>query len=445
MNKLKKIIIILILFILIMVILIIKLKKNSDSYSIMYKEHLDVISKSGFSEVEDYTTYYTIKEIINNYILYMKQINGDQYIEKEKLNMSDKEISKALQDEGISAIKEILDKQYIEDMSINDQLIKENANKYKKNGDYSKDIIYDFEIEELERTYFDENISIIIVNSQLNNKELNIIIKLDKLEETYSIFLEDYIKKYNYNKDMNKDDININDSEIEKTEYNSYMRVDTSDKNIVSQYFSEYRMKMLNNTEKAYELLDEEYKKVKFGNYENFEKYVKDNKNQILYGSINKYQTYESNGIKEYVCIDNNGKYYIFNENNVINYDVILDTYTIDLPEFLEKYNSNSDDKKAGMNIQKIFDAINDSDFGYAYKKLDSTFKQNNFPTEELFEKYAKQYLLNTQVKYDNCEKNGEIYIYDVTLTKDNGDTLKKKFIVKLLEGTDYVFSLNIQ
>ena len=115
MNKLKKIIIILILFILIMVILIIKLKKNSDSYSIMYKEHLDVISKSGFSEVEDYTTYYTIKEIINNYILYMKQINGDQYIEKEKLNMSDKEISKALQDEGISAIKEILDKQYIED------------------------------------------------------------------------------------------------------------------------------------------------------------------------------------------------------------------------------------------------------------------------------------------------------------------------------------------
>ena len=54
-------------------------------------------------------------------------------------------------------------------------------------------------------------------------------------------------------------------------------------------------------------------------------------------------------------------------ESNITNYEVVLDTYTIDLPEFLEKYNKNSDEIKCGMNIQKLFDAINDEDYSYVY------------------------------------------------------------------------------
>ena len=39
-----------------------------------------------------------------------------------------------------------------------------------------------------------------------------------------------------------------------------------------------------------------------------------------------------------------------------------LDTYTIDLPEFVSKYNISSNEDKVLMNIQKVFDSINDKD-----------------------------------------------------------------------------------
>lgn len=447
MNKLKKVILILIVFILIIIMIILglknKIKKNDKK---IYDEYSNKTNtENGFSDVDDYTTYYTVKEAINNYLIYMKEINGDQYIDKEKINMTDDEINKALQDEGITAIKSILDKKYIEDMSINDSLIKSNQNRYKKNGNYNKDETYDLDIEEATKTYINENITLVLVKAKLNDIDINMLVKLDRLNNTYSIFLEDYIKKYNYSRDMKKEDVNIDGTIIEANDYNSHIKVDTSEMNIVSQYFSEYRMKMLNYTEKAYELLDENYKDEKFGNYENFKNYVVNNQNKILYASINKYQIYENEGVKEYVCIDNNGKYYIFNEKTVIDYNVILDTYTIDIPEFLKKYNGSSDEKKAGMNVQKIFDAINDGDYNYAYKKLDGTFKQNNFPTQDSFTKYAKQYFANSNLEYENCEKSGELYIYDITVNGDDSNTIQKNIIIKLLEGTDYVFSFNIK
>mgnify|MGYP000081844256 CR=1 FL=1 len=46
--------------------------------------------------------------------------------------------------------------------------------------------------------------------------------------------------------------------------------------------------------------------------------------------------------------------------------------------EFIEKYNSANEKTKVGLNIQKVFDAINNEDYEYVYNKLDNTFKQTN-------------------------------------------------------------------
>ena len=447
MKILKKVIIALCVVILIIMIIILGLKgqiKNNKEEADNKNGDNIAMKDAGFSDVDDYTTYYTVKEAINNYVTYIKEINGDQYIEREKLNMTDDEISKTLQDEGIVAIKNILDKQYIEDMSIDDNTIKSEQNKYKKIGNYNKNVTYDLNIEETRQMHINENITLVLVEAKLNDIDFNMLMKLDKLNNTYSIFLDDYIKKYDYNKEMGKEDVNIKGELIEANDYNSHIKVDVSETNIVSQYFSEYRMKMLENTEKAYELLDTDYKDKKFGTYENFKKYVESNKDKIMYASISKYQVLENDRGKEYVCIDNHGKYYIFNESKVTEYRAILDTYTSDIPEFLEKYNSSSGEEKAGMNIQKIFDAINDEDYNYAYNKLDDTFKQNNFSTEEEFEKYAKQYFSNNNLKYNDCEISGELYIYDITINEEAQDIDQRKVIVKLLDGTDFVMSFSI-
>lgn len=394
----------------------------------------------GFKLIDDYETYYRVKAIINNYIAYMKQVNGNQDIETGKLDMAEDEIRTTFQKQGINAIKEILDQQYIKEMSINDEAIKLEQDKYKQNND-----TYNLNIEEIFESDIAENIKIVLVNAKLNDKDLQMMIKLDKSNNTYSIFLGDYIEKYNYNQNMKKEDININTNTIEANSYNSKIKINATETYIVSQYFSEYRTKMINDTKKAYELLNEKYRQQKYGSYEKFEEYIKNNQENILYASIDKYQITEHDGAKEYVCVDTNGKYYIFMESNLTNYEVVLDTYTIDLPEFLEKYNKNSDEIKCGMNIQKLFDAINDGDYSYVYSKLDSTFKQNNFSNEEAFKRYAETYLKNKELKFEKCEKDGQIYIYNITLTEDNQNTETKNFIMKLLENTDFVFSFNVE
>lgn len=378
----------------------------------------------------------------------MKQINGDTYIETGKLNMTEEEIRTSLQKEGIISIKGILDKQYIEYLSYTDNMIMSEQNKYKQNGNYKKNIIYDLDIEDLVQTFIGEKLTIVLVDSKLNNKDFNMIIKLDSLNNTYSIFLEDYIKKYNYTKDMNKRDININTDSIEINDYNSHIKVNTSESYIISQYFSEYRMKMLNDTKDAYELLDTSYRKEKYGSYEEFKNYVDNNKDDIQYASINKYQVSEYNGVKEYICVDQNGKYYIFMEKDITDYNVVLDTYTIDLPDFTEKYNNNSNEIKCGMNIQKVFDAINDKDYNYVYNKLDDNFRSTNFSNKKSFKEYAEKYFANNQLVYESCKKSGDLYIYDVTVTEgteSNKNAVRKNFVMQLLEGTDFVMSFNIK
>lgn len=83
-----------------------------------------------------------------------------------------------------------------------------------------------------------------------------------------------------------------------------------------------------------------------------------------------KYKVNELEDYTQYVCIDNHGKYCIFRNRTSIDKDIILDTYTIDLPEFIEKYNKAKPEEKVGMNIERFVNAINDKDYKYGYGLL---------------------------------------------------------------------------
>ena len=151
----------------------------------------------------------------------------------------------------------------------------------------------------------------------------------------------------------------------------------------------------------------------------------------------------ENKNGKEYVCVDENGKYYIFMEEEVGKYSVVLDTYTIDLPEFIEKYNSANEKTKVGLNIQKVFDAINKEDNEYVYNKLDNTLKQTNFKTVQEFKNYVIQNFSGKQLKYGECQQQGSLYIFDITITEGTKQT-NKRVIMQLKDGTDFVMSFNV-
>lgn len=363
--------------------------------------------------------------------------------------MSEEDAKKEIQKEVMEAIEGVLDETYKRDYDNLQKHIVDYYDKYKIVGDYSKNVNYELKIEKLYRKILSEGTSLVLVQAKLNNENFNCVIKEDDTNKTYSIFLEDFMVQNNYNPNMSRNDIKIDYEEIKSNGYNRFVRVKATDEYIVSQYFSEYKMEMLNNPDSAYDILNEEYRKNKYDNVEQFKKYISDNQNRIKMAEIDKYQKTEREGKTEYVCIDKDERYYIFIQTSMKDYEVILDTYTVDLPEFLEKYNKASDEKKVGYNIQKIISAINDGDYKYVSSKLDETFRKNNFETIEKLQSYLEEKLYEVnEIEYTNAKKEGDIYIYQTKIKNKKDENAKEKnvnFIMKLEEGSNFVFSFSIE
>ena len=206
---------------------------------------------------------------------------------------------------------------------------------------------------------------------------------------------------------------------------------------------------MTYDIENSYNTLDNDYKN-----------YITKNFSTILASSIEKYKINEMENEKEYICIDQYGNYYIFKDNGVMNYTVKFDTYTINTEEFNNKYDNGSEQLKVGMNLEKVFQALNRKDYDYIYGKLDSTFKQNNFKTLEDFEKFAKENFNDiNKFEYGKFQEQSGVYIYEILISdaqekvtddkeenneQTSEDKIQKNFVVKLEDNREFKFAFNI-
>ena len=148
------------------------------------------------------------------------------------------------------------------------------------------------------------------------------------------------------------------------------------------------------------------------------------------------------------MCVDNYNNYYIFNVQGAMSYNIILDTYTVDLPQFVEKYNKASDKEKAILNIKKIFQAINLKDYNYVYNKLDTDFKNRYFKQESEFEKFAdSNFFSKNEITIKEYEQIQNTHVFTVSVKNaedKNANTKDKKIIMQLKEGTEYVMSFSV-
>ena len=283
MEKSKRILImlaILLIMIVVVTILLINTNKKQEVHQNNTQTSTDASNQDeSFGKVKDYKTYFTVKEIVENYITYMKQINGDEYVDASKLQMTSAQIAEAMRDDGVEALKGILDESYLK--NVNDNSLIKMQDEYKQDGTYTKQVIYNLNIDNMYQCNLASDISLVLVEGRLNNNELNLLVKLDNTNNTYSMFLNDYIINNNYEKHMSAKNINISKSKIQANDYNNDVNIEGTEKEVVIQYFSEYRTKMLNDTRTAYQKLDSEYAEKKFGQYSNFESYVKNNKNNL--------------------------------------------------------------------------------------------------------------------------------------------------------------------
>lgn len=275
-------------------------------------------------------------------------------------------------------------------------------------------------------------------------KETFAIVNIDITNNSYSI--EPLSGNY---KNIAEVKVSQLDTEIEVNENNKFTPSYGTNEEMSKDYINLYKRLALGSPEKLYNLLEEEYRNAKFVSLENFRGYIQSKQERIRGIRLEKYQVTRKDNYTQYVCVDQNDKYYIFREISPMQYTVILDTYTMDLPEFTEKYEKASNEDKVLMNIQKFFDAINDGDYKYAYNKLDETYKANNFKTQADFENYLKSnFFAQNKLSAGKAEKQGDIYLYNVTISdasEKDDKTVTTSFVMQLKEGTDFVMSFGVK
>ncbi len=292
----------------------------------------------------------------------------------------------------------------------------ENVNKYMIYG-YTVDFEYNF----MEDIY-------VIVNLDIDNK-------------TYSV---EPIDKNEYE----KGNIQNNNIKVEQNDNNKFPYQQLSEEYRIKEYFRNYKTMLLSNEEKAYQFLNKEYKEKSFGNIDNFKKYIKDKKETIKIATLSEYHAKIEEEYTQYIEKDEKENYYIFNisDTNPTQFDVMLDIYIIGSLEVQENYKKAEEREKVTINTMKFISGINDKNYYYTYNILADTFKNNQFQKQEDFEQYVKEnFFEKNTVKDSEFKQEGKNYIYDLTITDEEGNTKKLTIIMQLQEGTDFIMSFSIE
>lgn len=442
MKALKKIIIaIIILTILLAIVLLVVLKansKNDDGFIQSGDAGLNIdYNNQEVTKVTDKTRFYTIVNCVNIYLDAINMNNTRYYGRNE----NNENVLIFSQEEINSNICDLLSSKYMEQKEINISNVKDHI------YTLEQDVLF---VPVKMNVLLAENIEKYVVYGFItdtqNNfiKEIYMFINFDVSNKTFSV---EPIENSDYD---NIDSIEVlNDNmRIEKNDNNIVVDAKVNYEFICKEYIQAYKKMALSYPELAYEYLNKEYREKRFGDFEAFKNYIENNKQEIQTLTLAKYQANEKNGYEEYVCIDTNGRYYIFDETEPMEYKMILDLHTIDLQEFTEKYNQGNNQTKVGMNIEKFFDAINTEDYIYAYNVLADSFKTNYYNTEEEFENYINNNLFdNNYTTYDQYTEEGSTYLYEITVKDKTNETSTKKMtiVMQLKEKTDFVMSFSIE
>lgn len=438
MKNLKKLIIVVSLIIIVIITTLgILLFTHKDEKEI--SEYISTVdNKQNISLVKDESEYQDIKRIFNKYQSYINYLDYNYFQfelnEEQKTKYKEQYLEK-----GKEALEQILVNQVI--------------NNKKWINELSKYTNKTMDIAEMNKFKYDQLTGYLLTINYNEKESTNIIIFIDESNNSFSILPDKILI------DISKDDLiktleKIKIEAINKNNYNEFQKIKLDDEGICLQYYYNYLDMLKNNTNKLYNTLDEKYREKKFQNsIENFNNYINDNKDVLNKAVLSKYEVNNKGNYTEYICMDESGRYYIFNAISAMNYKLFLDTYTADLPEFTEKYNSTSNQGKVALNIERVFTAINNKDYKYVYSKLADSFKSNYFNSEEEFKKFIEDNLYSkNQVEYEEFNREGSVCTYKIRVIKEfekgeqipEGKNAPSKYlniVMQLNEGTDFVFS----
>ena len=436
MNKIKKIIIILICVIIILLIAtFIVLKINSNGNTNLFNKKIEeqelADEPANILQISD---YFLAKNCIQNYldiannqnsIYYDKQDDGNQkYNEKTHKQILYSLLNESyIKDNNITVenvfdyVKTFNTKQRFYPISVT-ILSEQEIVKYKVSG-----VVQDLDYKNAQEVYYG-------VNYHSANKTFSVSPLEKKLFETYKG--EDNITKID-----------------EKEGYNICDIGSINDELIAVEYFEAYRFFTLANPKITYNKMSEEYRNKRFGTYENYLQYIKDNYNEFKEIIPKRYLSTFNGQYTQYAIQDQYKNNYIFDTIDALNYYVSLDTYTIDGEKFNNTYAKADENTKVQMNIDKFFDMINRHDYRTAYSCLADSFKKNKVKSEQELKSIIQNNLFSYN-KYEVKEiKNIGSSTYTCNLyvqdsIQSNPEGLFITIIMQLEEDKNFEMSFSI-
>ena len=445
-NLIKKLIIIISIIIIIIIGILIYLLNNNVNLYIDEDEGAYTDYYVAFrNEVEKINTEY---EFFDTLACIRKYTNLLQKLDKDYYKNEDGNI-----DETIQIYKEqlynLLDQNYVDHNKLTIDNIDNSLSKYYTNVEFQTKEMYALDVTEHYLICFVYGDLINIENRTM--QEYGFIVKRDTSNLTFSILPYEYMLEKGYTKaKIEKANLdNIKNSSIIENGDNYYTSDAYDSEYIANYYFNIYKNNLQFNVESIYNSMNKEYREKRFGNLQNYKKYVSKHYKDLLKCNMNKYTTEINNDITSYICKDQFNNYYIFNETNIGEYTIMLDTYTIEQEKFKEKYEVATNNEKVGMNISNFFQMLNTKDYSVAYSMLSTNFKNNNFKTEELFEKYIKTklYSYNDVTLINFSDEVSGVFIYYIEITNKENEKdpkIKMNIIMELLEDTKYRLSFEV-
>lgn len=460
-KNIKYIIYFLIVVISALLISIILIKINSKDTQLKENQTVnsyDIRENDTFSNINDINEYFIVKNIVDRYISNIRDLNGDSFINEKTLRTTKEEAIKIKKEKAVEFFENIIDEQQKNEKELSIEYLINNANKYKKQGDYSNsNLVYNYIINKMYKLKYKDNIDLFLISANIDEIPIDLLIKYDSINNTFSIFLSDYIEKNNCDINMDKENINLSSRNINENNYNKLIIGKKTDEDMAKEYFNIQKNNLLYNLKAEYNQLNNEYRKKRFNNYSDFENYFYSIKDSLQKSKLDEYSVETINNKEIYTLIDNSGKYYIIQkENGFENYDVFLDEYTVDSDYLKEKYNKATANEKVAININKIISSINYDDYNYFYDKLADTFKNRYFTNQENLKNYWKEHLFNkVLVEFHDFSQEGNLYTYKVRIIKkyEDGEKIPEgknaasknvNIVMQLKEGTDFVMSFSI-
>lgn len=437
MKKLKYILIVLCILVIILITTIVKIEKNKN-----YEEYNGETSDTSMygTEKVSFVYYSIVKDCLQQYMNELNIENFKYYRRDDSGNYVDNtdDIEKK------QNIYNLLSKDYIEENNITI----ENLNNFIKTTTVEKEIVpcKVVRIATKEENLNTENYYISAISFEEDNIEkfdrIYAIVNLDIINGTFSIRPlkdENELERFKV----------PNTSSIEIKDNNIYLSEEITDQKIATEYFTNYKYLLLTDVELAFNNLNKDYMEKRFGNLQSFKEYVNYNKDIFETMRIEKYQVINNEDNIEYVCTDQYNNIYIFYEKSTLDYNVVLDMYTLDIPQFNEKYDETNEKGKCILNIEKVKQALNSGDYKYIYGKLNEQFKNKNYSTLSSFENYMKNNLNKyNKIEYKEFKNEGETYIYNVVLIDLLGKadkTINMQILMQLKDDRDFVMSFSIK